>query len=47
MNKFIQQEKFNDLKVRGLKIIDLDQTSKMQFVEGEFLCSTEGGLQSF
>ncbi len=47
MKKFIIDEKFVDLKVRGLKIVDLDQTSKTQFVEGEFLVATEQGLLSF
>ena len=47
MKNFIIKEKFVDLKVRGLKIVDLDQASKTQFVEGEFLAATEMGLISF
>ena len=47
MNQFIIKEKFVDLKVRGLKIADIDQTSKVQFVEGEFLAASETGLLSF
>ncbi len=47
MQQFILKEKFEDLKVRGLKIVDFDQASNMQFVEGEFLCASEKSLESF
>ena len=47
MNAFIIKEKYQDLRLRGIKIIDSDTVSKTQFVEAEFLCSTEQALLSF
>ena len=47
MNAFIIKEKYTDLRLRGIKINDLDSQSKTHFVEAEFLCATEEALKSF
>ena len=35
------------MRLRGLKLVDLDETSKIQFVEAEFLCASQQALLCF
>ena len=41
------KEKYEDLGVFSIKIIDTDPVAKLQFVEAQFLILTEKGLLSF
>ena len=47
MSKFISEQKYVDLRLRGLKLADVDTSSQTNFVEVEFLCATEHALESF
>ena len=47
IQKFIAKQGYKDLRLRGLKLVELDQTTRTQFVEAEFLIVTQDGLLSF
>ncbi|CDW76256.1 UNKNOWN [Stylonychia lemnae] len=44
IQKFIVQENYAELRVRGLKLVLKDDSSQAQYVEAEFLCESEQGL---
>ena len=37
-------DKVTEMRIRGLKVSDFDETTKLLFAEAEFLCSSEQGL---
>ena len=44
MNKHIADNDYSDMRLRGLKLAVVDKISNIQYVEAEFLCSSELGL---